>query len=60
MSTYAAILVLLKDFYIFAFRQRRKEGEREREKHYHVRDTSSGCLLHTPNQGLGPKPRHVP
>ena len=41
------------------FRERgRKEG-REGEKHLCVRETSISCILHTPNQGSGPQPRHV-
>ena len=42
-----------------------ERGEREGEKHQCVRDTSIGCLSHTPNwrPGLQPRhlqPRHVP
>ena len=38
----------------------RGEGGRKGEKYRCVRKTSIGCLLHTPNQGLGWQPRHVP
>ena len=37
-----------------------REGGKEGEKHWCVRDTSTGCLSHTPNQGPGLQPRHVP
>ena len=37
-----------------------REAEREGEKCQCARDTSIGCLLHTPNWGPGPQPRHVP
>ena len=37
-----------------------KGGGRERDGEKHVRDTLIGCLLHTPNWGLGTQPRHVP
>ena len=41
-------------FYLFTFRERRKKGEREEEKHPCGRDTSIGCLSHTPNLGTWP------
>ena len=44
-----------KKFYLFIFRKMGREGE----KHWCVRDTSTGCLSHTPNQGPGLQPRHV-
>ena len=44
-----------KRFYLFIFRKMGREGE----KHWCVRDTSTGCLSHTPNQGPGLQPRHV-
>ena len=37
---------------VFTFREGRREGERKGEKHWCVRETSIGCLLHTPNRGL--------
>ena len=40
--------------------ERGREGEREGEKHICVREILIGCLLHSPNQGPGPQPRHVP
>ena len=43
-------------FYLFNFRERVREGK----KHWYVRETSIGCLLHTPNWGPGPQPRRVP
>ena len=47
-------------FYIFTFTERGREEEREGVKHQCVRDTSVDCLLHVPNWGPGPQPRHVP
>ena len=37
-----------------------REEESEGEKLWCVRDTLTGCLSHTPNQGPGPQLRHVP
>ena len=45
-----------KRFYLFIFTERGREGE----KHQCARDTSTGCLSHTPNWVPGPKPRHMP
>ena len=48
-------------FFNFIYFLERGEG-REKEKgkkHPCVRETSIGCLLHTPNWGPGPQPRHV-
>ena len=47
------IYVFFKDFiYLFLERGERRETERE--------TSMCGCLLHTPNWGPGPQPRHVP
>ena len=46
--------------YLFIFREMGREGERKGEKHQCVRKILIGCLLHAPNPGCGPKPRHVP
>ena len=42
----------LKRFYLFFYRERKGRGKTGRE-------TSIGCLSHTPNQGPGPQPQHV-
>ena len=52
--------LFLKRFYLFIFREQGRERGREGEKHQYVRETSTGCLLHMPQLGTGPKPRHVP
>ena len=49
--------ILFLRFYLFIFRGRGREGggegrEKERERNF-------GCLLHAPNRGPGPQPRHV-
>ena len=45
-------LFFLKNFiYLLFFRERGREGEREAEKYQCVRETSIGCLLHTPPLG---------
>ena len=49
-----------KDFIYFTLRERGREEEREGEKHQCVRDTSIGCLSHTPNWGPGPQPGMCP
>ena len=48
--------------YLFIFRERGGEGEgrRQGEKHQCFRDTSIGCLSHSPNWEPGPQPSHVP
>ena len=53
------ILFFLR-FYLFIFRERKREGEREGEKHQCARETLTGYLSHTPIQGPGLQPRHVP
>ena len=51
--------IYLKSLFIY-FREKGREGEREGKKHQCARETSIGCLSHTPSQGPGPQPRHVP
>ena len=46
--------------YLFPFRERGREGEREGEKQQCATDQWFGCLPHTPNQGVGRQPGHVP
>ena len=58
--SFECFLLIKKIFYLFIFRKRGREGERETEKHQCVRETSIGFLLHAPNRGPGPQPRHVP
>ena len=41
-------------FYLFIFRERGREGEREEEKYPCVRNTSLGCLLHSPDLARNP------
>ena len=53
-------LIVLERFYLFSFRETRREEEREGEKQWCVRDTWISPLLHTPNWGPGPQPRHMP
>ena len=43
---------------LVSFRERGRKGEREGEQHQC--DTLISCLLHIPNWGPGPQPRHVP
>ena len=51
---------IFKKFYLSVFREMGREGEWEGEKHLCVKDTLTGCLSHTPNQGPGPQLRNVP
>ena len=53
------ILFILEDF-IYLFLDRWKGREKEGEKHRSMRDTSTRCLSHAPNQGPGLQPRQVP
>ena len=61
-----ATVILINSSYLFLkkilfiFRERGSEREREGEKHWCARDTSIGCLLHAPNWGPSPQPKHVP
>ena len=48
--------LLFLRFYLFIF----IEIGREEENHRCMRDTSTGCLSHAPNQGPGPQSRHAP
>ena len=43
-----------KDFIYSFFLERVERRERDGEKHQCPRETSIGCLLHTPNLGPGP------
>ena len=52
--------VFKKDFIYLFLERGGREGESEGEKHCCVRQTSNSCLLHTPNWGPVPQPRHVP
>ena len=45
-------------FYLFL--ERGEGRERKRGKHWCMRDRLTGCLLHAPNWGPDPQPRHVP
>ena len=51
---------LKKRVYLFIFRERGRGTEREGKKQSCAIETSIGCLSHTPNQGRGRQPRHVP
>ena len=48
-----------KRFYLLIFRKG-KGKEEERERNINMRETSISCLLHIPNWGPGPQPRHEP
>ena len=54
------LLIFLKIFYLFIFRERGSEGEREVEKHGCARETLIGCFSHTQNLGPDLQPRCVP
>ena len=47
-------------FFFFFFLERARKGEREEEKHRCVKNTSTSCLSHAPNWGLGPNPGMCP
>ena len=47
-------------FVLFIHREGGKKGKREEEKHRCVRETSIGCLSHSPNRKPGLQPRRVP
>ena len=48
------VVVIFKILFI-TFRERGREEERQGEKRQCARDTSIGCLSHTPSWGLGPQ-----
>ena len=50
---------IFKDF-IYLFLERGERRDKEREINIDVWDTSISYLMHTPNRGPGPQPRHVP
>ena len=52
--------IFLKKDFIYLFLERREGREREGEKHRCERETLISCLLHAPNWGPGPQPKHVP
>ena len=42
------VILFLKRFYLFIFREKGSKGEREGEKYQCKRETSIGCLSNTP------------
>ena len=50
------MVIILKIFYLFIFRERGRQGE----KHRYARGTAISHLSHTPTWGPSPQPRHVP
>ena len=55
------LFLFFKDFiYLSLEREGGRAKERERNIDVYARDTLIRCLLHTPNWGSGPQPRHMP
>ena len=52
---------IFKKYFIYLFfREKGRKGEREGEKQQCERQTLISQLLHVPQPGTGPQPRHVP
>ena len=58
LPTFSSFSFVFLDF-IYLFLEKGREGEREGEKQRCVRETSIGCLWHTPDWGPGLQPRPV-